>query len=45
MTGGKQMDGFCELLMGVLADNGITKPIIHCYSRLEIPGYFRPSKK
>lgn len=45
VTGGKQMDGFCELLMGVLADNGITKPVIHRHSRLEIPGYFRPTKK
>ena len=45
VTGGKQMDGFCDLLMGVLADNGITKPIIHRHSRLEIPGYFRPTKK
>lgn len=45
VTGGKQMDGFCDLLMGVLADNGITKPLIHRHSRLEIPGYFRPTKK
>lgn len=45
VTGGKQMDGFCDLLMGVLADNGITKPLIHQHSRLEIPGYFRPTKK
>jgi hypothetical protein len=45
VTGGKQMDGFCDLLMGVLADNGITKPVIHRHSRLEIPGYFRPTKK
>src|SRR5436305_2986095 len=45
VTGGKQMDGFCELLMGVLEDNGITKAVIHRHSRLEIPGYFRPTKK
>ncbi|MEA2572402.1 MAG: hypothetical protein QOI24_4403 [Acidobacteriota bacterium] len=45
VTGGKQMDGFCELLMGVLAHNGITTPTIHRHSRLEIPGYFRPAKK
>lgn len=45
VTGGKQMDGFCDLLMGVLADNGITKPLIHRHSQLEIPGYFRPTKK
>lgn len=45
VTGGKQMDGFCELLMGVLEDNGITKAGIHRHSRLEIPGYFRPTKK
>jgi hypothetical protein len=45
VTGGKQMDGFCDLLMGVLVDNGITKPVVHRHSRLEIPGYFRPTKK
>jgi hypothetical protein len=45
VTGGKQMDGFCDLLMAILADNGITKPLIHRHSRLEIPGYFRPTKK
>ncbi|MEA2236162.1 MAG: hypothetical protein QOC81_886 [Thermoanaerobaculia bacterium] len=45
VTGGKQMDGFTDLLMGVLADNGITKPLIHRHAQLEIPGYFRPTKK
>jgi len=45
VTGGKQMDGFCDLLTGVLADNGITQPEIHRHSQLEIPGYFRPTKK
>ena len=45
VTGGKQMDGFCDLLMGVLADNGITQAVIHRHSQLEIPGYFRPTKK
>jgi hypothetical protein len=45
VTGGKQMDGFCDLLMGVLADNGITGAVIHRHSQLEVPGYFRPTKK
>jgi hypothetical protein len=45
VTGGKQMDGFCDLLMGVLSDNGITKHVVHRHSQLEIPGYFRPTKK
>jgi len=45
VTGGKQMNGFCDLLMSVLADNGLTRAVIHRHSQLEIPGYFRPTKK
>jgi len=45
VTGGKQMDGFCDLVMGTLTDNGLTSALIHRHSHLEIPGYFRPTKK
>ncbi|MFZ4578271.1 MAG: PaeR7I family type II restriction endonuclease [Myxococcota bacterium] len=44
-TGGKQMDGFCELVNQVLIDNGM--PAVHIFANknLELPGYFRPTKR
>ena len=45
VTGGKQMDGFCQLVNQVLTDNGM--PSVHIYTskKLELPGYFRPTKR
>mgnify|MGYP003869570237 CR=1 FL=1 len=45
VTGGKQMDGFCRLVAAVAAENGMTKASIHTTAQLEIPGYFRPTKR
>jgi hypothetical protein len=45
VTGGKQMDGFCELVSWVVAKNGMPDASIHVRNRLELPGYFRPTKR
>jgi len=45
VTGGKQMDGFCGLFEWVLETNGLRGLEICRHSRLELPGYFRPTKK
>lgn len=43
VTGGKQMDGFCDLVTWVLAFNGVPRESI--FAESQIPGYFRPTKK
>ncbi len=45
VTGGRQMDGFVELIRAILIDSGISEGAIHCESNLELPGYYRPEKK
>jgi len=45
VTGGKQMDEFCHLIEQVLIDNGMPKQSIYFDKRLELPGFFRPTKK
>jgi len=45
VTGGKQMDGFCRLVSGILVNNGLTDADIYVSARLELPGYFRPTKQ
>ena len=45
VTGGKQMDGFCQLVRWVLVKNGLPEPSISTRTDLELPGYFRPTKK
>lgn len=45
VTGGKQMDGFCELILGLARHNGMPDASVYVRSRLELPGYFRPTKK
>lgn len=45
MTGGKQMDGFCNLVHWLLAANGMPEANIYVRSKLELPGYFRPTKQ
>jgi hypothetical protein len=45
VTGGKQMDGFCELVNRVLVKNELPKASIYTRDRLELPGYFRPTKR
>lgn len=45
VTGGKQMNGFCELVSHLLIENGLTAADIYTGQKLELPGYFRPTKK
>ena len=45
VTGGKQMDGFCSLVNQLLIDNGLPDAHIYTHQKLELPGYFRPTKK
>ena len=45
VTGGKQMDGFCELVDWVLHENGLDEASIYVRSYREIPGFFRPTKE
>lgn len=46
VTGGKQMDGFCTLIELLLKENGVPDGSIFLQKgRLEIPGYFRPTKE
>ncbi len=43
VTGGKQLDGFLNLLLTVALDIGIPKEYIYLKGN-HIPGYFRPTK-
>src|SRR5271166_4400519 len=45
VTGGKQMDGFCALVQWLLVENGLPEPSIYTRTNLELPGYFRPTKR
>lgn len=44
VTGGKQMDGFCKVVNEVLKDSGLTDADIYLNKKLELPGFFRPTK-
>jgi hypothetical protein len=43
VTGGKQMDGFTQLLKKVSMDSGVPEEWIYTKGN-ELPGYFRPTK-
>jgi hypothetical protein len=45
VTGGAQMDGFIELLTKLVIEAGIDRSHIYYKDSLELPGYFRPSKR
>jgi hypothetical protein len=45
VTGGKQLDGFLDLLKGLLVENGVREGSIFSRADLELPGYYRPTKK
>jgi len=45
VTGGKQMDGFCRVVRQVLQDNGMADAEVLQDLHLELPGYFRPTKR
>jgi hypothetical protein len=39
------MDGFCELVRAILLENGVQDVSVFVTAKLELPGYFRPTKK
>jgi hypothetical protein len=45
VTGGKQLDGFINLVRDILIDNSIDDNCIYINTKLELPGFYRPSKK
>ena len=45
VTGGKQLDGFVNLICDLLVFNGVPEECIFTSFDLELPGYFRPNKK
>ncbi|HSW01839.1 MAG TPA: PaeR7I family type II restriction endonuclease [Sedimentisphaerales bacterium] len=45
VTGGAQMDGFIRLLTGLICDSGMDRDCLFCDRSLELPGFFRPTKK
>lgn len=45
VTGGKQLDGFVNLIFELLVFNGVPERCIYTNSDLELPGYYRPNKK
>jgi hypothetical protein len=45
VTGGAQMDGFTDLLADLIVEAGIDRANIFFKKALELPGYFRPTKK
>ncbi len=45
VTGGRQMDGFCDLIKWLLEHNGMPEAHIHVRSKLELPGFFRATKQ
>ena len=45
VTGGKQLDGFVGLIKDILLLNGVPEACVFTDTALELPGYYRPSKK
>lgn len=45
VVAGKQMNGFCRLVSDVLTANGMPEAHIHLDKKLELPGFFRPTKR
>lgn len=45
VTGGAHLDGFAELIRGLIIDAGISDAAVHRRTRVELPGYYRAGKK
>ena len=45
VTGGKQMDGFASLVLYLLDINGVPSSSVFLNTALELPGYFRATKR
>lgn len=45
VTGGAQMDGFIDLFVELITDSGIPDRYVFRKKAIELPGFFRPTKK
>ena len=45
VTGGKQLQGFSDLVCDFLEESGLERPCIYCDRFAEIPGWYRPEKR
>ncbi|WP_242968521.1 PaeR7I family type II restriction endonuclease [Sulfobacillus sp. hq2] len=45
VTGGKQMEGFIQLIRWLLLANGVKASEIFTSGKLELPGFYRPAKQ
>ena len=45
VTGGKQLDGFVEMLRDFLEEAGLDRPCIYTSKKVELPGWYRAEKK
>jgi hypothetical protein len=45
VTGGKQLDGFVDLLRDFLENAGLDRPCIYTSRKVELPGWYRAEKK
>ncbi|HUI73637.1 MAG TPA: PaeR7I family type II restriction endonuclease [Candidatus Acidoferrum sp.] len=45
VTGGRQMDGFVNLVRDQLSRNGVAKAQVFCRKAIELPGWYRPEKQ
>ena len=45
MTGGAHMDAFVDLFTSLIADAGISRDFIFRKRKVELPGFFRPTKE
>src|SRR5713101_2226445 len=45
VTGGRQMDGFINLVRDLLCENGLPKARVFCREASELPGWYRPEKQ
>ncbi len=45
VTGGAQMDGFVELIEDLLLASGVSRGFVFRKKRIELPGFFRPTKE
>jgi hypothetical protein len=45
VTGGAQMNGFVQLITNLVIEAGVDRSCVHYNESLELPGYFRPTKR
>jgi hypothetical protein len=45
VTGGAQMDGFIKLFTTIITETGMSERYVFKKKRLELPGFFRPTKE